>query len=133
MAGRVMAVVKTKIVFDVTPEFRERWLRLCERERLTQAEMFRNLIEREDIGVMYTTWGPVRQGCDHAHKTIETALDCLHRDRSGAASQGGYSDRSIRIIEDRAEASAYDMQRGPGRSLTPEEWENVIRIDHERE
>lgn len=43
-----MAVVKTKIVFDVTPEFRERWLRLCEREHLTQVELFRRLVaERE--------------------------------------------------------------------------------------
>lgn len=39
-----MAVIKTKIVFDVTPEFRVRWLRLCERERLTQAELFRRLV-----------------------------------------------------------------------------------------
>lgn len=43
-----MAVIKTKIVFDVSPEFRERWLRLCERERLTQAEMFRRLLQKEE-------------------------------------------------------------------------------------
>lgn len=40
-----MAVIKTKIVFDVTPEFREKWLQLCKRKGLTQAEMFRRLVE----------------------------------------------------------------------------------------
>ncbi len=83
--------------------------------------------------MMYTTWGSVRQGCDHAHKSIETALDCLHRDQSGTASQGGYSDRSIRVLEPGDSASAYDTQRGPGRPLTEEEQEEIIRIEHERE
>lgn len=40
-----MAVLKTKIVFDVSPEFRSRWLRLCDREHLTQVEMFRRLVD----------------------------------------------------------------------------------------
>lgn len=39
-----MAVIRTKIVFDASPEFRQRWLRLCGREGLSQAEMFRRLV-----------------------------------------------------------------------------------------
>ena len=43
-----MAVIKTKIVFDVSPEFRERWLQLCKRENATQAEMFRAMVAKEE-------------------------------------------------------------------------------------
>ena len=40
----------------------------------------------------YTTWGPVRGCCNHAHQTPETAMKCLAQDRRGCKNQGGYSD-----------------------------------------
>lgn len=43
-----MAAIKTKIVFDVTPAFRERWLRLCQKKHLDQVELFRQLVAKED-------------------------------------------------------------------------------------
>jgi len=43
----------------------------------------------------YTTKGAVRGCCGHAHRSLDTALRCLARDRAGCRSQGGYSDRSI--------------------------------------
>lgn len=64
--------------------------------------------------MLYTTWGPVRGGCGHAHRSIEAAERCLEKDQRGCASQGGYSDRSIRRIEKREEATSYDVTRGPG-------------------
>ena len=63
----------------------------------------------------YTTWGPVRGGCGHAHQTLETAERCLRRDQAGCADQAGYSDRAVRRIGTREEARAYDVTRGPGR------------------
>ena len=43
----------------------------------------------------YTTYGSVRGGCGHRHKTIRAAEHCLDRDQRGCSSQGGYSDRSV--------------------------------------
>lgn len=39
-----MGIVRTKLVFDVSPEFRERWLSLCQQNRLSQIQMFRRLV-----------------------------------------------------------------------------------------
>ena len=65
----------------------------------------------------YTTWGSVRGGCDHAHRTHEAALRCILRDRRGCRAQGGYSDRELRRVEVPGEARDYDVTRGPGRPL----------------
>jgi hypothetical protein len=46
----------------------------------------------------YTTYGPVRDQCGHAHETYEAAKRCARRDQSGCASQGAYSDRLVVII-----------------------------------
>ena len=43
----------------------------------------------------YTTIGPVRHGCGHAHHTVSTAARCLARDQRACKSQRGYSDRAI--------------------------------------
>ncbi len=48
----------------------------------------------------YTTVGRVRGECGHKHQSPETAQACIGRDGVGCASQGGYSDRSIRAVED---------------------------------
>ena len=49
--------------------------------------------------IYYITKGSVRGSCGHRQRTIETACECQHRDEVGCRKQGGYSDRSIRIIE----------------------------------
>jgi hypothetical protein len=43
----------------------------------------------------FTTLGPVRRSCGHRHRSTQTALNCLERDRAGCRSQGGYSDRRL--------------------------------------
>lgn len=63
----------------------------------------------------YITKGRVRGCCGHKHKSIAAAARCVKSDNSGCKSQGGYSDRTIRAIEN-----------GEERLLTPEEhdeWE----------
>lgn len=62
----------------------------------------------------YTTWGPVRGDCGHAHRTVEAAKQCIARDAAGCRSQGGYSDRSVRRIDSLDELRNYDVTRGPG-------------------
>ena len=62
----------------------------------------------------YTSWGSVRQGCGHAHRTAEAAARCGDRDRRGCRRQGGYSDRYIRKIEQAGEAREYCTVTGPG-------------------
>lgn len=62
----------------------------------------------------YTTWGSVRGCCGHAHESEDAAGRCLAADRDGCASQGGYSDRTIREIGSRSELESYDVTRGPG-------------------
>lgn len=64
--------------------------------------------------MVYTTWGGVRGGCGHLHRTREAAERCLERDRRGCEAQGGYSDRVIRVVASRRDIEAYDVQRGPG-------------------
>jgi hypothetical protein len=65
----------------------------------------------------YTCWGSVRGNCGHYHKSIEAAEKCIARDDRGCAAQGGYSDRSIRVIDSPDELKRYDVTVGPGRSL----------------
>ena len=48
----------------------------------------------------YTTFGSVRGGCGHRHKTLESARRCLDKDQSGCGSQGGYSDREVVLVGD---------------------------------
>lgn len=43
----------------------------------------------------YTTKGPVRGGCGHAHRTLRAALACLRADRRGCERVRGYSDRDV--------------------------------------
>jgi hypothetical protein len=65
----------------------------------------------------YTTWGAIRGGCGHAHRTSEAARRCLSKDRRGCQAQGGYSDREIRYITSAAESKVYDVTRGPGQPI----------------
>jgi hypothetical protein len=44
----------------------------------------------------FTTWGPVRGCCGHAHRSIAAAVQCKQRDYAGCRRQGGYSDRQVR-------------------------------------
>lgn len=48
----------------------------------------------------YTTYGSVRGGCGHQHRTVEAAERCLNDDQNGCASQGGYSDRRVCEVRD---------------------------------
>lgn len=43
----------------------------------------------------YTTWGPVRNGCGHRHKSVRAALACAEQDDRWCRRVGGYSDRSV--------------------------------------
>ena len=49
---------------------------------------------------IYICTGSVRGECN-GHDTLTKALQCLQRDAEGCASQGGYSDRFIRRIDNR--------------------------------
>ena len=66
---------------------------------------------------LYTTWGSVRQGCNHAHRSIKAAKNCIRADNRGCHWQGGYSDRFIWVIGDANEATDYCTNRGPGQIL----------------
>ncbi len=62
---------------------------------------------------MYTTSGPVRGSCNHAHTTIQTAFACAQRD-SRAVKRGNpgiraYSDRAV-VRQDGAPLSAEEAQ-----------------------
>lgn len=49
----------------------------------------------EPVRSYYYTEGDVRGGCGHKHRSQDTAIDCLERDRKWCASAGGYSDRCL--------------------------------------
>lgn len=66
----------------------------------------------------YTTWGDVRGGCGHRHKTIAAAEQCIERDSAGCQRQGGYTDRHVRVLE-----GDDPDRRMPGRRLTMREWD----------
>lgn len=70
---------------------------------------------------IYTTWGSIRGGCGHAHRSLTTARSCLRRDARGCAEQGGWSDRLLRAIASPSEARAYDTERGPGQAISTDE------------
>ncbi len=65
----------------------------------------------------YTTWGSVRGDCGHMHQTVEAAERCIAKDNRDCNTQGGYSDRGVRVIEERKELASYDVTRGPGKPL----------------
>lgn len=65
--------------------------------------------------VLFTCWGSVRCGCGVAHKTEEAAEKCIAADQRGCESQGGYSDRRVREIDEAGQATKYSVTRGPGR------------------
>ena len=50
--------------------------------------------------IRYTLTGSVRGNCGHKHETIMAAAKCSVQDQRGCKSQGGYSDRDLRVIED---------------------------------
>jgi len=50
---------------------------------------------------VYVTYGPVRGWCGHYHRTYAAAERCLERDRRGCRRQGGYSDRSVYVVDRR--------------------------------
>jgi hypothetical protein len=66
---------------------------------------------------LYTTWGTVRQGCNHAHRSIKAAKKCILADRRGCRWQGACSDRFIRVISHADEATDYHTNKGPGEIL----------------
>jgi len=50
-----------------------------------------------ETGLTWMSWGSVRGGCGHAHRTKTAAERCLDRDARGCAQQGGYSDRAAHL------------------------------------
>ena len=62
------------------------------------------------MSIYFMCWGPIRGACGHKHRTLAAAERCLERDRRGCATQGGYSDRTIRLW-----ARSYDVRIGPPR------------------
>lgn len=62
----------------------------------------------------WTTWGSVRGGCDHLHRSPEAAEACCARDDRGCRTQGGYSDRYVRVVTSRRDVESYDVTVGPG-------------------
>lgn len=44
----------------------------------------------------WTTWGPVRGGCGHAHKSVLVAVDCINRDRDRCSRRREHCDRELR-------------------------------------
>ena len=95
--------LKTKIVFDVTPEFRSHWLRLCEREHLTQAEMFRRLVAKEGFE-MTEYQGLHIEMTVHTDDVLSDAADAdidatasNYRDRLESELQSEYPGASVKI------------------------------------
>ena len=64
----------------------------------------------------YTTIGNVRECCDHDHRSVVAATECVRRDHRGCQRVGGYSDRRIyaRNAEHRTSGRAY-LRAEPGR------------------
>ena len=47
----------------------------------------------------YITKGPVRGQCDHKHRSLVSAFRCQAKDSRACKQSGGYSDRSLIIVE----------------------------------
>lgn len=71
----------------------------------------------------YTTWGPVRGCCWHAHQTQEAAERCAEQDARWCTGRGAYSDREVREVDSAAEVRSHDRRCGPGRR--PEPWDGA--------
>ncbi len=57
--------------------------------------------------IAFTTWGSVRGCCDHAHRTLQAAEQCIERDHRACAERGSRSDRTVRLIRERRELQSY--------------------------
>ena len=53
---------------------------------------------------LWTTWGPIREGCGHWHGTADAAQRCADDDQARRRRIGGMSDRQIRPCGSRQEA-----------------------------
>lgn len=53
-----------------------------------------------ETNVIFSTYGSVRGCCGHRHETRQAADKCLAKDQAGCKSQGGYSDRSVVLVDD---------------------------------
>jgi hypothetical protein len=62
----------------------------------------------------YTTWGSVTGDCGHLHRSPEAAGACLDQHGHDCRTQGGRSDRQVRVVRSREELDNYDVTRGPG-------------------
>ena len=60
----------------------------------------------------YTTWGSVRGGCGHLHRTLGAAEACRIADSRDCKRAGGYSDRLMYAVESRSDIGAH-RPRGP--------------------
>ena len=78
--------------------------------------------------IRYTTWGSVRGGCGHEHRTLLAAYKCVRRDQRGCAGQGGYSDRHVRALDPEHTRGECDTTQGPGRTLTGDEHDELQDI-----
>jgi len=68
---------------------------------------------------IYTTIGSVRGCCGHRHRSLETAEECLERDRRGCARHGGYSDRDVVVADDRGVLCHLDGDGDAGEPYYP--------------
>lgn len=59
---------------------------------------------------VYTTFGSVRRGCGHRHRTAEAAGKCAARDQRHCKSQRGYSDRGMVVLVDGDSVDATDAE-----------------------
>ena len=79
----------------------------------------------EKMSIRYTTWGSIRGGCDHEHRTLRAAYQCLRRDQRGSVGQGGYSDRHVRALDPEHVRGEYDVTQGPGRAVNSDEQDEL--------
>ena len=47
-----------------------------------------------------TCFGSVRGHCGITHRSLRTAIKCVRSDGDGCATQGGYSDRTVMIVDE---------------------------------
>lgn len=65
----------------------------------------------------YTTWGSVRGGCGHLHRSVEAAERCIARDARAVRRGNGrdaYSDRAVYRVEARTARELGSLGIPPG-------------------
>ena len=77
----------------------------------------------------YECKGSVNGTCDHYHRTLSGAVDCLRRRQRGCHQQGGYCDAEIYEVTDGEPRLVRDSEYDDDAAFAEEQYQQQVEQD----